>query len=97
MKQCNALQEGYKAVCNHLESLEQSTDSKLRYERAFADISEYYESQQASSYSLEINAEYRKSLIIRHNSGDISSKKYTNGATYSSFVRNEYLDYMFHI
>lgn len=76
MKQHNGLQDGYKAVFDYLEFLEQSADSKYRYERAFGDISEYYETLQASSYSPVINAEYRDTLITRLESGDISNKKY---------------------
>lgn len=85
MKQCHALQDGYKAVVNHLESLEQSKYSKNRYERAYSDISEYYENLQASSYSPVINAEYREALILRHKSRDISDKKY------NSFSRLSYM------
>ena len=59
MRQYNVLQDGYKAVFDYLESNEQSVDSKYRYERAFIDISKYYETLQASSYSPVINAEYR--------------------------------------
>lgn len=76
MKQYYALQDGYKAVLNHIESLELSLNSKHRYERAFSDISEYYEKQQASEYNPVINSEYRDTLITRLENGDISNDKY---------------------
>ena len=90
MKQCIALQDGFKAVCDHLEALDQSDDSKYRYRRAFGDISEYYENRQASSYSPIINAEYRDSLLIRLERGDISKKKYHRCSRLSFMLDSHY-------
>ena len=90
MKQCIALQDGFNAVCDHLESLDQSDDSKHRYRRAFGDISEYYENRQASSYSPIINAEYRDSLLIRLERGDISKKKYHRCSRLSFMLDSHY-------
>ena len=90
MKQCIALQDGFNAVCDHLEFLDQSDDSKHRYRRAFGDISEYYENRQASSYSPIINAEYRDSLLIRLERGDISKKKYHRCSRLSFMLDSHY-------
>ena len=90
MKQCIALQDGFKAVCDHLESLNQSDDSKCRYRRAFGDISEYYENLRASSYSPVINAEYRDSLLARLESGDVSKKKYNRFSRLSFMLDSHY-------
>ena len=90
MKQCIALQDGIKAVCDHLESLDQSDDSKYYYRRAFDDISEYYESLGASNYSPVINAEYRDSLLTRLERGDISKKKYNRFSRLSFMLDSHY-------
>lgn len=89
MKRCDALQEGFKAVCDFLDSLKQSRDSKSRYMRAFNDISGYYASRQITEYSPDINAEYRSSLLSRYDSGDISTKKY-NLFSRLSFMLDSY-------
>ena len=90
MRQYNVLQDGYKAVFDYLESNEQSVDSKYRYERAFSDISKYYETLQASSYSPVINAEYRDALITRLENGDISNKKYQSLSRLSYMLDSYY-------
>ena len=90
MKQYNALQDGYKAVFDHLESLGRSVNSKYRYEIDFNDISKYYETLQASSYSPAINAEYREALITRFENGDISNKKYQRCSRLSYMLDSYY-------
>lgn len=90
MKQYNALQDGYRAVFAHLESLKRSANSKYHYEIAFRDISKYYETLQASSYSPAINAEYREALITRVENGDISNKKYQRCSRLSYMLDSYY-------
>ena len=76
MKQYIVLQEGFNAVRDYLDSLEQSQDSKYRYQRAFNDISAYYENRELLSYSPVFNAEYRNDLMSRYESGNISIRSW---------------------
>lgn len=90
MKQYIVLQEGFNAICDYLDSLEQSQDSKYRYQRAFNDISAYYENRELLSYSPVFNAEYRNDLMSRYESGNISKKKYNIFSRLSFMLDSHY-------
>ena len=76
LTQCIALQDGFKAVREHLEAQGFTEDSKRKYEKAFFDIANFYECGHFSDYSFAVCREYRNSLLTRFDSGNISRKEY---------------------
>ena len=89
MSQCIALQDGFIAITEYLESLGRSSNSKNRYTRAFTDISGYYDRRHVMEYQSDINKEYREDVNNRYYNGLISKKK-QNRFTRLSFMLDSY-------
>ena len=65
MEQITALQDGFKAVEEHIEKLRLTGDSKARYQKAIFDISEFFVVNNASEYSAETTEAYRSEVETR--------------------------------
>ena len=65
MEQITALQDGFKAVEEHIEKLQLTGDSKARYQKAIFDISEFFVVNNASEYSAETTEAYRSEVETR--------------------------------
>lgn len=74
--QNSTLQDGVNAVIDYLKSAEYSKDNIYKYEKAIADIRDFYNSKQISAYCSNINKEYNDNLLVRLENRDISKKKY---------------------
>ena len=65
MKQITALQDGFRAVEEHIEKIRLAGNSKARYQKAISDISEFFVVNDASEYSAEMTEAYRGEVKSR--------------------------------
>lgn len=89
MEQNTALRDGFNAVMEHLESLKQCDYNKSRYDRAYEDITDYYETVRAMEYNADVNKAYRDNVKKRYEMKLISKKRY-NYYTRLSFMLDSF-------
>ena len=90
MEQNTALRDGFNAVMEHLESLKQCDYNKSRYDRAYEDITDYYETVRAMEYNADVNKAYRDNVKKRYEMKLISKKRY-NYYTRLSFMLDSFI------
>lgn len=76
MEQNNTLRDGFNAIMQHLESLDQCEYNKGRYVEAYRDISDYYEFSHVTEYKVDVNKAYRDNVNERFKMRLISKKRH---------------------
>lgn len=90
MQTSNVLMDGYKAVLSYLADTMQSEDSVKRHQAAYQKLAVFFRKENRTVYDPATNRDFRKSIIMKADAGQISHKQYRLLMRVSSMMDDHY-------
>lgn len=90
MQTPNVLTDGYKAVLSYLADTMQSEDSVKRHRAAYQKLAAFFEKENKTGYDPATNSDFRKSIIMKVDVGQISHEQYRLLMRVSSMMDDYY-------